>query len=212
MKQKVKVFVDIIMYLLFIYLMSYHAGNGLWLHGVAGTTVFVLFIVHHGLNLQWYRGIRKGTYTMVRGLYMVFNCLLFLDMVVMAVSSLMMAGRIFAFMPFYANYTVQMLHLLSASWGFVLMAFHLGLHTHKWLERLYHRMMESFFGYSYILLFLLVLMAGIYCFISSGLWNALFLMPDRGMPIGSAEFYVKYVMITLAACQMVHLLLRIVKK
>ena len=207
MKQKVKILVDIAMYLLFVYLMGYHAGSGLWLHGVTGCILFVLFALHHGLNLAWYQGIAKGTYTFVRVLYVVTNLLLLLDMVLMAVSSVVMAGEVFAFVPFHATQTVRTLHLVSASWGFVLIAFHLGLHTHKWFEKLYQKIMESFFGYSYILLFFLIFFAGIYCFITAGLWQVMFLFTDRGFRVYGMGFYVKYGMVSLAACQAVHLLL-----
>lgn len=207
MKQRVKILVDIAMYLLFAYLIGYHAGSGLWLHGVVGCALFVLFVLHHGLNLAWYRGIAKGTYTFVRVLYAITSLLLLLDMALMAVSSVVMAGEVFAFVPFHATQTMRTLHLVSASWGFVLMAFHLGLHTYKRLEKLYQKIMESFFGYSYILLFFLILFAGIYCFITAGLWQAMFLFTDRKFRVYGVEFYVKYGMVTLAACQAVHLFL-----
>lgn len=211
MKQKVKVLVDIAMYLLFVYLMGYHAGSGLWLHGVAGCALFVLFVLHHGLNLAWYQGIAKGTYTFVRVLYAIIDLLLLLDMVLMAVSSVVMAGEVFAFVLFHATQTMRTLHLVSASWGFVLMAFHLGLHIHKWFEKLYQKIMESFFGYSYILLFFLIFFAGIYCFITSELWKVMIFFADRTIQMNGLGFYIKYGMVTLAVCQAVHLLLKLDK-
>ena len=47
MKRQGKLLVDIVMYVLFLYLMSYQAGRGLLLHGVLGCVLFGLFLFHH---------------------------------------------------------------------------------------------------------------------------------------------------------------------
>ena len=75
-KQILKISVDIAMTALFLALMAYHiTGNSL--HEWLGVTLFLLFIIHHILNLKWYRGLFKGKYTASRVLMATVNFLLF---------------------------------------------------------------------------------------------------------------------------------------
>ena len=59
MKGQIKIFIDVVMYLIFLYLMSYRAGRGLLLHGILGCILFALFVLHHILNVRWYGGLKK---------------------------------------------------------------------------------------------------------------------------------------------------------
>lgn len=164
MKRKMKILVDMVMYFIFIYLMSYRAGRGLFLHGVLGCMLFGLFLLHHMLNLAWYQGIFKGGYSFQRAALVFTDFLLLADMAAMMISSVQMSGDVFAFSPFVA-------------------------------------------GYTYVLLFLLVWVAGIRCFIVSGIWKDMILLHSGSMAFEESLFYLQYGMITLATCQTVHLLL-----
>lgn len=207
MKRKMKILVDIVMYFIFIYLMSYRAGRGLFLHGVLGCVLFGLFLLHHILNLAWYRGILKGGYSFQRAALVFTDFLLLADMAAMMISSVQMSGDVFAFSPFVATQSARNLHTCGTAWGFVWMAFHLGFHTHGLFRRLYRKIKDTFFGYTYVLLFLLVWAAGIRCFIVSGIWKDMILLHSGSMAFEDSLFYLQYGMITLAACQTVHLLL-----
>lgn len=207
MKRKMKILVDIVMYFIFIYLMSYRAGRGLFLHGLLGCTLFGLFLLHHILNLAWYRGILKGSYSFTRAALVFTDFLLLVDMAAMMISSVQMSGDVFAFSPFVATQSARNLHTCGTAWGFVWMAFHLGFHTNGLFRRLYRKTKDTFFGYTYVLLFLLVWAAGIRCFIVSGIWKDMFLLHSGSMAFEESLFYLRYGMITLAACQTVHLLL-----
>lgn len=99
MKRKVKIMTDVVMYFIFLYLMSYRAGRGLFLHGILGCFLFVLFVLHHILNGRWYSGLKKGRYRPARIFFVGIDFLLFVAMAGMAVSSVMMSGDIFTFPP-----------------------------------------------------------------------------------------------------------------
>lgn len=206
MKRQVKLLVDIAMYVLLLYLMNYQAGRGLLLHGVLGCIVFGLFLLHHLLNLGWYRGLKRGTYTAARIVFLVLNFLLSVTIVLMAVSSVMMSGNIFAFSPVPATEWGRALHTASTAWGFILMSFHVGLHTHVPLSK-YQKVRETFFAYAYILLFLLVMAAGIGCCLWSGLWGDMFLRSGEAATVQPSVFYGQLIGTTIAASQAVHLLL-----
>ena len=210
MKRGIKICVDAAMYAIFLYLMSYRAGRGLFLHGVWGCILFALFILHHILNLRWYGGLLKGKYGPSRIFFNGIDLLLFIAMVLMAVSSVMMSGDVFSFSPFYQTQTARMIHTASTAWGFVLMLFHVGLHTHAPLTKLQKKMSSTIFGYVYYLVFAILLATGLYFFIQSSLWKSMFLM-DKGNPaFSSLAYYGEYLMITAAVCQLVHLVMKVI--
>ena len=73
-------------------------------------------------------------------------------------------------------------------------------------------MSSTIFGYVYYLVFAILLAAGLYCFMQSSLWRSMFLM-DKGDPaFSSVAFYGEYLMITLAACQIVHLVMQMLSR
>lgn len=209
MKRQGKLLVDFVMYALFLYLMSYQAGRGLLLHGVLGCALFVLFLLHHLLNLGWYRGLGQGIYTSVRIMFLVLNFLLMIAMILMAGSSVMMSGNVFDFSPVPTAEWGRALHTASTAWGFVLMALHVGLHTHAFLNKLQRKVWETCFAYAYILLFLLVMAAGIGCCFWSGLWRDMFLLSGGTETVQPFVFYGQLMGTTLAACQVIHLLLSV---
>lgn len=208
MKRAGKICIDVAMYAIFLYLMSYRAGRGLFLHGVWGCVLFVLFLLHHLLNLRWYGGLRKGKYSPAHIFFTGIDVLLFAAMLAMAASSLMMSGDVFSFSPFFQTQTARTIHTCSTAWGFVLAILHVGLHTHAPLVRLQKKLSSTIFGYVYVLLFVIVLVAGLYCFSQSSLWRAMFLLPKENTAFSSLDFYGEQLIITLAACQLVHLTMR----
>lgn len=200
------------MYFIFLYLMSYRAGRGLLLHGMLGCLLFVLFILHHILNVYWYSGLKKGRYNPARAFFTGIDFLLFAAMVGMVTSSVMMSGDIFSFSPFITSNFSRTLHSFSTAWGFVLMLLHMGLHTNIPLERLQKKTDESIFKYTYYLLFFVMLAGGILCFTRSILWENMLLIPKGNPPFERFRFYGEHIMITLAFCQCTHLIMRLLQK
>lgn len=126
-KLTIKIIVDIAMTVLFLICMGYHlTENGT--HEWLGVSLFVLFIVHHVLNLGWYRNAFKGKYTAVRIIHTVINLLLTADILLIAASGIMLSRNVFAFLNVSGGMTGRLLHMISTAWGYVLMAMHLGLH------------------------------------------------------------------------------------
>lgn len=126
-KQIFKMSVDILMTVLFLILMAYHiTGNSL--HEWLGTILFALFVLHHILNLNWYKTMFKGKYSAVRILMTIINVLLFAAMVGMMISGIMLSREVFAFLNLRAGMLGRRLHMISTSWGYLLMSAHIGLH------------------------------------------------------------------------------------
>ena len=123
-----KIGIDMLMTVLLLLLMARQlTGNSA--HEWLGAGMFVLWITHHILNRNWYSHILKGRYTPVRILQTVINAALFLSMLGMMVSGIILSREVFAFLPISGGIAMaRSLHVVSAFWGFVLMALHLGLH------------------------------------------------------------------------------------
>ncbi len=213
MKRTVKILVDTVMFLLFLYLLRYRPGMGLLLHAVGGIALFVLFIVHHLLNMRWYKTLFKGKYAFRRSLLTVSDFLLFFAMLGMMISSVMLSGMVFNFSPIQMTQGWRDLHLLFTAWGFVLTDIHLGLHLHSVMKKASRKISQTPFAYVYSLLLFLTAGFGVYCFAQSELYTDMFLI--TGQPqrfIGDLQFYIEYGFITLAVSVIVHGVLWVTEK
>lgn len=98
-------------------------------HEWLGAGMFVLFILHHLLNLNWHKRLFSGKYTPVRILTLGVDVLVFLAMLALMYSGIVLSRHVFAFLPVQSGLaTARRLHILGSYWGFLLMSLHLGLH------------------------------------------------------------------------------------
>ncbi len=127
-KQQIKIIVDILMTLALFFLMGYHFW-GEKAHEVAGTVIFILFVMHHVLNRNWYKNLFSGKYSLFRIFQLIINAAVFLSMVCMMISGIMLSNYVFDFLPSFGSISfARILHMSSVYWGFVLMSAHLGIH------------------------------------------------------------------------------------
>lgn len=130
MKPKIlsKIVIDVFMTVLLMALM----GRQFWgdvAHEWIGAGMFVLFIAHHVLNLNWYKTMFKGKYTPYRIVQLIIDVWVFVAMIGLMVSGIILSQHVFVFLPISGGTAfARILHLLASHWGFVLMALHLGLH------------------------------------------------------------------------------------
>lgn len=127
-KTVVKLFVDLFMTLALLFLMGYH----LWgeaLHEWVGAGMLLLLIAHHILNGDWYKTLRRGTYSTIRILTLCIDILALVSMLVQMYSGIAMSRYAFDFLPSMGGLALaRRLHILGAYWGYILMSLHLGLH------------------------------------------------------------------------------------
>ena len=142
MKNKVKMIIDIAMTILFIILMGYYVTDSA-VHEILGTITFILFILHHILNIKWYKSIFKGKHNFRRTFHIILNLLLFLAMVGMMVSGIMISADVFAFLDIPTTMFGGNLHMISTAWGFVLMGIHVGLHIAGFMNKLNKKMKKA---------------------------------------------------------------------
>lgn len=127
MKSKQKILIDVMMTILFMIQMAYHiTGNRL--HEWLGVFLFALFILHHVFNRNWYKNLLKGKYTLPRIVMITINTLLFVSMIGMMVSGIMLSRDVFSFLNLRSGMFARRIHMVSTSWGYLLMSMHIGLH------------------------------------------------------------------------------------
>lgn len=123
-----KIAVDMVMTVLLLFLMARQL-TGDSAHEWLGAGMLILWIAHHILNRSWYSHLFKGKYTPVRILQTVTNFAVLFSMLGLMVSGIILSREVFVFLPISGGIALaRPLHVLSAFWGFVLMALHLGLH------------------------------------------------------------------------------------
>ncbi len=123
-----KISVDAAMTAVLLLLMAYSLV-GESAHEWLGVGIFVLFIIHHILNVRWSKSLFKGKYTPYRIAQTAAVLLVLLAMLGSMISGVLLSRTVFEFLggrPFQAQ--AQTLHMLCAYWGFALLSLHLGLH------------------------------------------------------------------------------------
>lgn len=123
-----KIVIDMIMTVLLLFLMARQL-TGDSAHEWLGAGMLILWIAHHILNRSWYSHLFRGKYAPARILQTVTNFAALLSMLGLMVSGIILSREVFAFLPIPGGIALaRPLHVLSAFWGYVLMALHLGLH------------------------------------------------------------------------------------
>lgn len=127
-KLAVKLSVDVLMTLSLLLLMGYQFW-GDTAHEWVGAGMFVLFIAHHLLNLNWHKRLFKGRYTPARIAMLCIDLLVLLTMLALMYSGIVLSRHVFAFLPIQSGLALaRRLHILGAYWSYILMSLHLGLH------------------------------------------------------------------------------------
>lgn len=128
MKGKIKIIIDILMTAALLFLTGYQFWGEV-AHEWVGAGMFLLFIAHHILNLNWHKTLFKGKYTPNRIFIAVIDLLTLICMLIQMYSGIILSRYVFAFLPIESGLALaRRLHILGAYWGFLLMSLHLGLH------------------------------------------------------------------------------------
>lgn len=126
---------DAAMLLLLPMLMAYSL-IGEAFHEAAGTLMLALFLLHHGINREWWKSLFRGQYSPQRVFQTTLNISLLLFMIVQPLCGILMSKHLFAYLPTAGMASVaRTIHLPLAYWGFVLMSLHAGTHLRSMLPK-----------------------------------------------------------------------------
>ncbi|MFP3041757.1 DUF4405 domain-containing protein [Treponema primitia] len=127
-KMILKLSIDFVMTVLLLVQMAFQV-TGQEAHEWTGAGMFVLFLIHNILNINWYKNLLKGTYTAIRTFQTIINLLVLVTVIALAISGIIMSEYAFGFLSIKGGMAfARLLHLSAAYWAFVLMSMHLGLH------------------------------------------------------------------------------------
>ena len=179
MKKMIKISVDIIMTLLFFLLTAYH-WTGDTIHEYLGFSLFVFFIAHHILNFNWYKNLFKGKYSFNRFLNTFINIMLFLCMLGLMISGIMFSRKVLFFLNLGGGGMFnRRLHMLSASWGFIFISAHIGMHWGMFTSMMKLKNIKAVILRILInILGILIALYGIFSFIKRRLYEKMFLLID----------------------------------
>ena len=133
----------------------------------------------------------------------------------MMISGIMISSDVFDFLNIRTTMFGRKLHMISTSWGYILMSIHIGLHITGVMNKLNTKMKNSTFEYVYYFILLLLIGFGIYSFISLRLWEEMFLLVDFKFfdyKQSATLFYLKYITILLAISFVIYIILNLIKK
>lgn len=215
MLKYLKISLDTVTFGCFLYLMSYHAGAGLLLHVYVGIGLVLLFLIHQGLNWNWYRTIFRGKYNARRTLLTIAAMLLLVAMIVMMVTSYKIASMAlpFEFLP-PPRHQWREMHVAVTSWCFLLMAGHLGIHLHASLQKWEQRCVLWGHGakYGYYAFALLLLIAGALSCDYYQFGATLMMVPIRPVAFDPLTFYGGHLSMVAMVVIVMHVLLSLVSK
>ncbi|MBD5104211.1 MAG: DUF4405 domain-containing protein [Ruminococcaceae bacterium] len=127
-KQIIKIAADISMTVILLLLTAYSLV-GEAAHEWLGIAVFVLFVLHHILNVKWSKSIFKGKYTPFRILQTVLAVLALISMLGSMISGIVLSRYALAFLKISGGQSwARNIHMLSAYWGFCIISLHVGIH------------------------------------------------------------------------------------
>ena len=126
-KRLLKISVDLLMTALLLLLLSYSLV-GEAAHEWLGVGIFLLYLLHHVLNKNWFKALFRGKYPPIRILQTAVDLLVLLCMTGSMISGILLSRYVFRLDIHRFSAALQTIHLLSAYWGFALLSLHLGLH------------------------------------------------------------------------------------
>ena len=134
-KNLIKIVIDIAM-LVIMLLEHSKVYTGQLLHEIFGIILFVLFISHNILNINFYKGIMNGKYTTRRWITLFINIVFLLCMIMTITLGIPISGEVFKNLNLNGNMTIRKLHTIFGYWDIILLSFHLGLHLKMIISRI----------------------------------------------------------------------------
>ncbi|MCQ2575927.1 MAG: hypothetical protein MJ162_04215, partial [Treponema sp.] len=178
-----------------------------------GMALFALFVVHHILNLWFYKTVAKGKYNVLRILLSSTAWILMILMILMAVSSVFATGAVFEWSSLRFTQFWRTVHLMSTSWAYMIMSFHLALHVQSSLKKLDKKAQTKFSKILLYVIYVFVSLAGGFAFYKTQVYYYLFNIGNWKMAAPNIVVScLEYVGITAGIISIYHLIKMFVAK
>lgn len=176
-------------------------------HEVAGTIMFVLFLLHLWFHRKWWKALTKGRYTPYRVFMTVLNIALLVLMFMHSLSGIALSKHLYTGGSLTGlAASAREIHMLLAYWSYVLMSLHLGVHMDAMVKAISRKrnVNDTKLGFL-IVASAAISVYGIYAFIRRGFPGYMFMQTmfaffDYGEP--KLYFFADYlaIMVLFAIC------------
>lgn len=175
MKKKtiIKIVIDSLMLVLMLleYMKIY---TGQLVHEITGIVLFMLFLIHNLLNINFYKNILKGKYNLTRITTTIVDMGFLMCILFTIILGIPISNEVFKGLNLNGNMTMRKLHTILGYWGLIFLSMHLGLHFNmiflKLKKRIYKNAVLKKFIY---LIEVVIIVFGIKFMIDISLWERL---------------------------------------
>lgn len=128
--KKFKILIDIFMLVILIFTYNI-AISGILVHEILGILIWILFLIHLGLNYKWIRIITKkfnsGIKRKIKQIYII-DLLLFIDFIIITISGLGISQYLFTSLNVNDIFLFTTIHEFSAYSSVILIGIHMIMH------------------------------------------------------------------------------------
>ena len=176
-------------------------------HEVAGTIMFVLFLLHLWFHRKWWKALTKGRYTPYRVFITVLNIALLVLMFMQPLSGIALSKHLYTGLSLTGlAASAREIHMLLAYWSYVLMSLHLGVHMDAMVKAISRKRNVNDTKHGFLIVASAAISVyGIYAFIRRGFPGYMFMQTmfaffDYGEP--KLHFFADYlaIMVLFAIC------------
>lgn len=180
--KKIKIVLDIIMFISIILLMKINI-TGLQLHEIIGICLFVIFIIHKIINFKWVKSVGKNILN--KNMKSKSKIMFFLDLILFifvtlnVITGIVVSKFILVSITVNNIETVTILHKFFAWWSLILISIHIGLHWENvvnYFERKFKSLKENkILQILFILLYIIIAIIGIWSISRTSIYSKLIL-------------------------------------
>lgn len=196
--KRIRMFVDILMYILFIILMGHNVSNN-FIHEILGTILFILFIIHTKLNFHFYKNLFKGKYNKKRIIMTAIDLILLISMISIIISSVIISKEVFKAIQIGSKDFGRKLHTMSTSWAYIIMNIHVGIHISHPISKINKKFKNHTLEYVYYLVVAIICVYGTFCLIKSNLIRDMLLLNKNSMYNVNETWIIFYVHLLFAS-------------
>ena len=180
--KKIKIVLDIIMFISMILLMKTNI-TGLQLHEILGICLFIIFIIHKIINFKWVKSVGKNILNknMKSKSKIMFSLdlILFVFIILNVITGILVSKFILVSITANNIETVTILHKFFAWWSLILISIHIGLHWENFVnyfERKFKSLKENkILHILFILLYITITIIGIWSISRASVYSKLIL-------------------------------------
>ena len=98
------------------------------LHEWCGIILIVCVVLHLTINRRWFQALRRGHYSINRGVIAATDFLLIALVFMIAVSSIVISGNVFSPLNLSGAFWGRRIHMVATAWLLLLCGVHYGMH------------------------------------------------------------------------------------